>query len=204
MPHDPRVTQILERITRLEHAEQADRIELEFLGHDRNHDEILHELREILHELRRIEHDLRPPNPPPPPPPTTLTRSIAVMFSGDSPMPNNALTLNVGQTSQASIQPLLTDGVTPSGGVLSAVSYSFADPSATVVLNADNLTATVTGVAPSTGAVSGVAAATVTDTDGVVSQWSQAFTITTLGIVPPPPPSQLTQSVAVQFSTPTP
>ena len=200
MPHDPRVTQILERLGRLEHAEQADRIELESLSHDRNHDDILHELREILHELRRIEHDLHP-QPPPPPPPTTLTRSIAVMFSGDSPMPNNALTLNVGQTSQASIQPLLIDGLTPSGGTLSDVSYSFADPSATAVLNADNLTATITGVAPSTGAVSGVAAATVTDTDGVVSQWSQAFTITTLGIVPP---QQITQSVAVQFSTPTP
>ena len=116
-------------------------------------------------------------------------------------MANNALTLNVGQTSQASIQPLLADGVTPSGGVLSAVSYTFSDPSATVVLNSDGLTATVTGVAASTGAITGTASCTVTDSDGVVSTWTQAFTITTLAVVPPAP---LTQSVAVQFSTPTP
>ena len=116
-------------------------------------------------------------------------------------MANNALVLNVGQTSQASIAALLADGVTNSGGVVSAVTYTFNDPSATVVINADGLTATVTGVAASTGAVSGSAACTVTDTDGVVSTWTQAFTIQTNGAVPP---AQLTQSVAVQFSTPTP
>lgn len=131
----------------------------------------------------------------------TLTASIAISFTGDSAMANNALVFNVGQTSTASIQPLLADGVTPSGGVLSAVSYTFSDPSATVVLNADGLTATCTGVAASTGAVSGSASATVTDTDGVVSTWTQAFTIQTNAVVPP---AQLTQSVAVQFSTPTP
>jgi hypothetical protein len=119
-------------------------------------------------------------------------------------MANNALTLNVGQTSQASIQPLLADGITPSGGVVSNVSYTFSDPSATVVLNPDGLTATVTGVAASAGAVSGSASCTVTDTDGVVSQWTQTFTITTQAAAPPPPPppARLTQSVAVEFSTP--
>ena len=116
-------------------------------------------------------------------------------------MANNALVFNVGQTSQASIQPLLADGVTASGGTVSGVSYTFSDPSATVVLNADGLTATATGVAASVGAISGSAACTVTDTDSVVSTWSQVFTITTNAVVPP---AQLTQSVAVQFSTPTP
>ena len=114
----------------------------------------------------------------------------------------NSLVLSVGQTSQASIQPLLADNM-PSGGVLSNVAYSFSDPSATVVLNSDGVTATVTGVAASAGAVTGTATCTVTDTDGVVSQWSQAFTITTNAVTPPPPPpTQLTQSVAVNFSTP--
>lgn len=116
-------------------------------------------------------------------------------------MPNNALVLNIGQTSQASIQPLLADGVTPSGGTVSAASYSFSDPSATVVLNPDGLTATVTGIAASSGPVSGTASCTVTDADSVVSTWTQTFTITTNAVVPP---AQLTQSVAVQFSTPTP
>ena len=114
----------------------------------------------------------------------------------------NALVFNVGQTSTASIAPLATDGVTNSGGVVSAVVFTFSDPSATVVLNADGLTATCTGVAASTGPVSGNATCTVTDTDGVVSQWSQPFTITTNAAAPPP--AQLTQSVAVQFTTPTP
>jgi len=132
-----------------------------------------------------------------------LTASIAVHFTGDVSMANNTLVFNVGQTSTASIVPLLADGVTNSAGVVSNVAYAFSDPSATVVLNADGVTATVTGVAASTGPVAGVATCTVTDTDGVVSQWSQAFTITTNAVTPPPPPpAQLTQSVAVSFTTP--
>ena len=155
------------------------------------------EIARVLHIVREIERELRPQ-------PQPITRSIAVQFTGEPPMPNNALTLNVGQTSQASIQPLLADGITPSGGVLSSVSYTFNDPSATVVLNADGLTATVTGVADSAGvAVTGTATATVTDTDQAVFTFTQAFTVTTIAVTPPPP-AQLTQSIAVAFSTPTP
>ena len=148
-------------------------------------------LERILHELKAIRHQLAP---------RRITQSVAVLFSGDSIMANNALVFNVGQTSQASIVPLLADGVTPSGGTLSAVSYTFSDPSATVVLNPDGLTATVTGVAASSGPISGSASCAVTDTDGVVSDWQQPFTIQTNPAVAPP--SQLTQSVAVQFSAP--
>jgi len=131
--------------------------------------------------------------------PKPLTAAIAVRFTGASVMPNNALVFNVGQQSQASIMPLLADGVTPSGGTLSNVTYTFTDPSATVVLNPDGLTATCTGVAASTGPVGGTATCTVTDTDQVVSQWTQAFTIQTNAVAPP---AQLTQSVAVQFTAP--
>ena len=149
-------------------------------------------LKLVILELRQIQRELKP---------KTLTTAIAVKFTGDISMANNALVLNVGQASQASIAPLLADGVTASGGVVSAVTYTFSDPSATMVINADGLTATVTGVAASTGPISGSAACTVLDTDGVTSTWTQAFTITTGGGAPPPP-SQLTQSVAVQFTTP--
>ena len=145
-----------------------------------------------LRVLDQIELELKP---------HPVTSSIAVKFTGDITMPNNALTLNVGQTSQASIVPFLSDGTTNSGGTVSGVSYSFSDPSATVVLNSDGVTATVTGVAASSGAVSGSASCSVVDSDGVTSTWTQAFTITTNGVVPP---AQLTQSVAVEFSTPTP
>jgi hypothetical protein len=155
--------------------------------------EILEVLERILHELRVIRHELAPKK---------LTASVAVQFTGDSIMANNVLVFNVGQTSQATLAEFLADGVTPSGGVPSAVTFTFSDPSATVVLNSDGVSATCTGVAASTGPVSGSVAFTVTDTDGVVSQWTQAFTITTNAV--PPPPTQLTQSVAVQFSTPTP
>ena len=88
-------------------------------------------------------------------------------------MANNTLVFNVGQSSQASIVPLLADGVTPSGGTLSNVVYDFSDPSATVVLNPDGVTATCTGVAASSGPVAGSASCTVTDTDGAVSTWNQ-------------------------------
>lgn len=120
-------------------------------------------------------------------------------------MPNNALTLSVGQTSTASPITFLADGVTPSGATYSAATYTFSDPSATVVLNPDGVTAVVTGVADSAGAaVSGSVSFTATDTDAVVSTWTQAFTITTVGTVTPPPPAQLSQSSAVTFTTPTP
>ena len=130
--------------------------------------------------------------------PKPLTAAIAVHFTGAT-MADNVLVFNVGQTSQASIVPLLADGTTPSGGVLSHVTYNFNDPSATVVLNPDGLTATVTGVAASAGPIQGSAGCTVTDTDGAVSQWTQIFTIQTNQAAPP---QQLTQSVAVQFTTP--
>lgn len=189
MAHDRYLLELLDTCLKtmerqIRRIEQADREDLETL-------------RLIQHELHVIAKELQPP----PTPPKTLTASIAIRFTGDSLMANNVLVLNVGQTSQASIVPLLADGVTPSGGALSVVSYTFSDPSATVVLNADGLTATVTGVAASTGAVSGSASAAVTDSDGVVSQWTQAFTIQTNGVVPP---AQLTQSIAVTFSNPTP
>jgi hypothetical protein len=132
--------------------------------------------------------------------PHQRTSNIAIRFSGASPMPNNVLVLNVGQTSIASIVPLLADGVTPSGGIVTGVSFSFSDPSATVTLNPDGATATCAAVAASTnGPVSGTATCTVTDTDSVVSTWTQAFTILVNSIAPP---AQITQSVAVQFSTP--
>jgi hypothetical protein len=149
--------------------------------------EVLYVERENRHLLRRLLGIVGP-----------LTASIAIEFSGDSM--NNALTLNVGQTSTASIVPLLADGVTPSGGTVSGVSYSFSDPSATVSLNPDGVTALVTGVAASTGPVGGTAACTVTDTDGVVSTWSQGFSIETNAAAPPP--AQTTESIAVQFTAP--
>lgn len=150
----------------------------------------------ILHELRAIKHELAP---------RSITRSIANVFSGDSNMANNVLVLNVGQTSIDTITPLQADGVTPSGGALSNVVVTFSDPSATFVLNADN-TITFTGVAPTAGGtpVSGLTACTVTDTDGAVAQFSQSFTVLVNAVTPPPPPTQITQSIANVFSVPTP
>ena len=113
----------------------------------------------------------------------------------------NDLVLNVGQTSTASPFTLLTDGVTPSGATYSAATYTFSDPSATVVLNPDGVTALVTGVAASTGAISGSVSFTATDTDSAVSQWTVPFTVTTSAVIPPPPP-QLSQSAGISFSTP--
>lgn len=146
---------------------------------------------ETLHVLREIERDLHPKR---------FSRFAAVRFTGDIIMADNVLVLNVGQTSTAAPITYLADGVTPSGATYSAVTYTFNDPSATVVLNPDGVTAVVTGVAASTGPVSGTVSFTATDSDSVVSQWTQTFTITTNAVAPPP--AQLSQVAAVQFSTP--
>lgn len=154
-----------------------------------------HELEErnnrLLHD---ILHRLQPKH--------QLSAFAAVQFSGEVIMANNVLALNVGQASTASPITFLADGVTPSGATYSGATYTFSDPSATVVLNSDGVTATVTGVAASSGPVSGSVAFTATDTDGAVSQWTVPFTVTTSAVAPPPPPSQLSQSAALQFSTP--
>ena len=153
--------------------------------------EVVSLLERILHELRQIKHELAP----------RLTHSIANVFSGES-MPNNVLALNVGQTSVDTITPLQADGVTPSGGVLSNVVVTFNDPSASAVLQPGN-TVLFTGLAATVGGspVSGLTACTVTDTDGAVAQFSQSFTVL-VSATPPPPPTQITQSIANVFSTP--
>ena len=157
--------------------------------HEREIHEILKLCRDILYEIRHLF-------------PKRRSAFAAVQFLGDS-MADNALVLNVGQTSTASPITFLADGVTPSGATYSSASYSFTDPSATVSVNPDGVTATVTGVAASTGPVSGTVVFTATDTDGAVSIWTVTFTIQT-NAVAPPPPTQLSQSAALQFSTPTP
>ena len=156
--------------------------------------EVLHQ---ILHELRDIRRELKH-RPSPLPQPTS--RFSAVQFTGDSIiMQTNNLTLAVGQTSTATPVTFLADGTTLAGATLSGVSYAFSDPSATVAINSDGVTALVTGVAPSTGPISGAVSFTATDTDSAVSQWTQPFTITVTGIVPP---GQLSQSSALRFSDP--
>ena len=164
--------------------------------HKHPHDDLSEVLR-TEREILRVEKEILRGLPKQP-----LSRFSAVRFSGDKKMADNVLVLDVGQTSKASPITYLADGVTPSGATYSGATWTFSDPSATVVLNPDGVTATVTGVAPSSAAVSGSVAFTATDTDGAVSTWTQDFTITTNGVTPPPPPAQLSQSSAVQFTPP--
>lgn len=163
---------------------------IEILEHD---PEVVKLLKKLIHIACRIERNTARPE--------TLTHSIANVFSGES-MANNVLVLNVGQTSIDTITPLLADGVTPSGGTLSNVVVTFSDPSASAALQPDN-TVLFTGLAATVGGapISGITACTVTDTDGAVAQFSQSFTVLVNG-TPPPPPTQLTQSIANVFSTP--
>lgn len=163
--------------------------------------EILHFQRETLQRIEqvertvhRIERELISLQPKP------LTASVANVFTGDFTMADNALVFNVGQTAIDTLTPRLTDGVTPSQGVVSNVVVTFSDPSATAVLQPDN-TILFTGVAASAAPVSGSTALTITDTDGVVSTWNVPFTVQTNAVIPP---AQLTQSVANVFSVPTP
>ena len=159
----------------------------------RDTEENSREIARILHTVRKIEKELHHHHHQP------LTASVVDVFSGES-ITMADLILNVGQTSTDTVTPLLADGVTPSGGVVSNLTVTFSDPSATAVVNGAN-TILITGVAASTGAISGTRACTITDTDGAVSQWTATFTVTTNA---PIPPSQLTQSVVDVFSVPTP
>lgn len=133
--------------------------------------------------------------------PKRLSHSAAVKFTGANMPQIDNLVLNVGQTSTLSPITFLADGITPSGATYSNTAVTFSDASGIVVLNADGVTALVTGVAASTGPVSGTGSFTATDTDGAVSQWTQGFTVT-VNAVTPPPPEQLSQSAAVSFSDP--
>jgi len=146
------------------------------------------ELDRVAHIVRKIERELRP---------QPLTASVVDVFSGESTTMAD-LILNVGQTSTDTVTPLLADGVTPSGGVVSNLTVTFSDPSATAVVSGAN-TILVTGIAASSGAISGTRSCTVTDTDNAVSQWTTTFTVTTNAVIPP---EQLTQSVVDVFSTP--
>lgn len=148
-----------------------------------------HILKSILRELRMIRRELTP---------RRITAAIAVKFTGAKM--ENVLNIKVGQTSTATLLELTSDGVTASGGVPSSVVFTFNDPSATVVLDPDGVSALITGVAVSNGPIAGTVTATITDTDGAVSQFADSFTIEVDADVTAPVP--LTKSIAVNFSTP--
>lgn len=93
--------------------------------------------------------------------------------------------------------PLEADGVTPTpGATVSHAAFTLSDPSVEVVDNGDG-TVKITGVAASTGAVTGTVQANVTDQDGAVGTFTQSFTVTVN-----PAPTGLTSSIGVDFSTP--
>ena len=116
-------------------------------------------------------------------------------------MANNTFVMNTGQSQTGTITPLLADGLTPSGGVVSAVVVTFSDPAATFVLNPDN-TITFTGVSSTTAPVSGSVSFSVLDTDSVVSTWIDAITVEVDAVTPPP--QQLTQSAPIVVGVATP
>jgi hypothetical protein len=66
------------------------------------------------------------------------------------------LVLTVGQSSTATIVPLEADGAVTPGAAVTAQTFSITDAGVSVVVNADG-TATITGVGPTAGAVSGEA-----------------------------------------------
>lgn len=110
----------------------------------------------------------------------------------------NAVILNVGQSTTATIVPLEADGVTITpGAVVSSATISVTDPSVTVVDNADG-SVTITGIAA--GTASGAASAEVTDEDGTVTELTATFSVTVNAVTPPPPPTGRTTSIGVSFS----
>ena len=115
----------------------------------------------IDRELHEIERDLHP-------------HHIAVRFTGANTM--NAVTLVTGQSTTATIVPLQADGITQTPDVtLSNQLFTITGPSVELTAGGDG-TATIKGISPSTGAVQGTATATVTDKNGNVGTFTQAFT----------------------------
>jgi len=131
--------------------------------------------------------------------PHPRTRSIQIQFQGDF-MSLNAITLNVGQSTIASIIPLEADGTTQTPGAsLHDQSYSISDPGITVTPNGDG-TATIAGTAATSGAITGTATATVIDSDGTSNAFSAQFTVQVNGTTPPP--TDRTAGIAVSFTDP--
>lgn len=151
-----------------------------------NHEEEM----QLLREIKKLLGKSKP-----------VTASVANVFilKGGFKMADNVLVMNVGDTAVDTLTPRSADGVSPSGGVVSNVAVQFNDPSASAVLQPDG-TILLTGLAASTnGVVSGSVSCTVTDTDGAISTWTIPFTVLVNAVQPPPPPTQLTQSVANVF-----
>lgn len=153
--------------------------------HDDELDAILRVEGRILHEERRIEHELHPHR----------TTNLRVRFTGAKTM--NTVTLQVGQTTTATITPLEADDLTVTpGAVVSNQKFSITDPAVSVIDNPDG-TAKITGNAA--GTVTGTVSATVTDQDGTVGQFTQGITITVQAAVQS---TGRTTQIGVDFSTP--
>jgi hypothetical protein len=104
--------------------------------------------------------------------------------------------------------PLLADGVTPSGGVISGLSVTSSDATnAPAGLNPNDPNGAIVQVQAAIQPETVIVTAgpfTVTDTDGAVSTgWTAVEDLAVSGSAtppPPPPPAQLTQSIGVTVS----
>ena len=126
-----------------------------------------------------------------------LTRSEKLLVKGVF-MDNPVINLVVGQSVPVSAQPLLADGITPSGGVVSGASYSDYDNNVASTDANGNVTALKPGLSYVT------IYNTVTDTNGAVSTLScqgQINVTATPPPPPPPPPTPLTASEVLVFGT---
>jgi len=142
-------------------------------------------LEKILHTLRKIEHDLSHSH--------SHTQFIAIKF-GDN-MASTPVTEAIGQSTIATTVPLEADGVTVTpGAAVSAQVYTISDPTiASQTANADG-TATYKALAAGTATVT--VAATVTDSDGTVSSFTAANTLTVT------PATNRSAGLQISFSTP--
>ena len=127
------------------------------------------------------------------------TRSQKLLFNGVF-MTNPAITITVGSTVPVSALPLLADGVTPSGGIVSGATFLDYDNTVT----STDASGIVTALKPGYSNVK--IFNTVTDSNGAVSTQSAQGDVTVIAVPPPPPPPPppLTASEVVVFGTVTP
>jgi hypothetical protein len=161
-------------------------------GHNDEHEEIrlLREavglLQEIFQTALAILQAVRPPVP--------KLSKVKLSFGGI--MPLGPVTLNVGQSTTASLKGFDQNGQPmPADFVMPPVTYAVDNPAiASSTPNADNtdqVTGVSTGVANLTGSVTSAEGLALSDTETV-----------TVPVVPPPTP--VLSSVKIDFSTPTP
>ena len=126
-------------------------------------------------------------------PPTTTLTAIKLLHTQNGDTMQGPITLNVGQSTTATVLGFNADG-SPFTGTMPTASYTVSDPAQDSVTAGSANDATVTSLAAGSADFS----VTLTTAEGI--QLTDSTSITNVAVVPP----QALSSIKLDFSTPTP